>query len=62
MKHLINTTMHGIGGFFILVGFILCLGAAGNSDLGIELSEVFRLAMAGMAICICGAFLAWWRV
>ena len=62
MKHILNTTIHGTGYLFFMIGFILCIGAAGNSDLGVELTEVFRLAMAGLAACLGGAFLAWWRV
>lgn len=62
MRQLINTTFHGIGYMFICIGFIICIGAAGNSDLGVDLSEVFRLAMAGVAACVGGLFLTRWTV
>lgn len=62
MKKMINTTFHGIGFVFILLGFIMCLGAAGNSDLGQPLVEVSRMLAAGLASCIGGGFLVWWTV
>ena len=62
MKKEINTFINGIGYLFFALGFIICIGAAGNSDLGVALSEVVRLAAAGAIACIGGAFLAWWKV
>ena len=59
MKHVFNTTVHGLGWLFFAWGFIICMGAAGNSDLGADMAEVVRLTAAGMAACIGGAFLAW---
>lgn len=62
MKHAFNTTVHGLGWLFFAWGFIICMGAAGNSDLGADMAEVVRLTAAGMAACIGGGFLTWWRV
>ena len=62
MKKMLNTTFHGIGFAFILLGFIMCLGAAGNADLGQPLADISRLLMAGLASAIGGGFLVWWKV
>ena len=56
-----NRIVHGIGALFFMVGWIMCIGAAGNSDLGLPLDEVMRYALAGITACAGGAFLAWWK-
>lgn len=62
MKHTLNTICHGTGALIFCIGFIICVGAAGNSDLGLPLDEVMRYALAGLTACVGGAFLAWWKV
>lgn len=62
MKKEFNAFVNGIGYLFFAWGFIICMGAAGNSDLGADMAEVVRLTAAGMAACIGGGFLTWWRV
>lgn len=62
MKHTINTIYHSIGYLLIFVGIILCIGGAGNSDLGMELSLVGRYEVSGLMMMFCGMFLTRWRV
>lgn len=62
MKQTINTTLHGIGYLFFMIGWIICLAAAGSADLGGEVADIMRMSMAGMVACVGGAFLAWWKV
>ena len=62
MKRTVNTILHGTGYLFFMIGFIICLGSAGNSDLGMPINEVARYALAGMTACVGGAFLAWWKI
>lgn len=62
MKQTLNQIYHGIGYLLFCIGFIICLGMAGNSDLGMELSQVMRYSICGVLMMVCGGFLAWWRV
>jgi len=62
MKKKLNTTFHGIGFAFVLLGCVLCLGAAENTDLGQPLADITRMLVAGLASCIGGGFLVWWNV
>ena len=62
MKRTLNTIYHGIGYLLICVGFIMCVGAGGNSDLGMEISMVVRYGLSGLATALTGLFLIWWRV
>lgn len=61
MRQTFNTIIHGVGALFFMVGFIMCIGAGGNCDLGLPLDEVMRYALAGLTACVGGAFLAWWK-
>jgi hypothetical protein len=58
----LNTIYHSIGYLLVCIGWIICLGVAGNSDLGMDLSLVMRYAMCGMAMMLIGFFLTRWRV
>ncbi|MBR2531068.1 MAG: hypothetical protein IKE56_00185 [Lachnospiraceae bacterium] len=62
MKALYNTMIHGIGYLFFMVGFILCMGAAGLADNNGVMNEITHYAIAGMASCLGGLFLIRWRV
>ncbi len=62
MKQTINTIYHGLGYLMICIGFIIIIGAGGNSDLGMELSMVGRYGISGLLTLLCGALLVWWRV
>lgn len=62
MKRLANEFAHGIGYLFLFAGFVLCIGAAGNSDLGMALDEVVRYMLAGLVACFGGFFLTRWRI
>lgn len=62
MKQTINTTIHGIGYLFVMVGFIMMVKAAGDADLSGTMSDIMRYSMAAIAAFIGGGFLAWWRV
>mgnify|MGYP007122051757 CR=1 FL=1 len=62
MKRTVNKILHGTGVLFFMVGFIICLGAAGNSDLEMPMDDVVRYALAGLTACVGGAFLAWWKI
>ena len=62
MKKTLNTIYHGIGYMLVCVGFIMCVGAGGNSDLGMELTMVARYGLSGLATALTGLFLIWWRV
>ena len=62
MKQTINTTIHGCGYLFFMIGFIILIRAAGDADLDDTVIDIMRCSMAGLAACIGGAFLAWWRV
>lgn len=54
MKHTINTFINGIGFLFVMVGFIMCLGAAGNCDLDYSMVDVIPYIKAGMVSVIGG--------
>ena len=62
MKKKFNTAFHGLGFAFILLGFVMCLGAAGNADLGVPLADISRMLAAGLTACLGGGFLVWWTV
>lgn len=62
MKNTLNTIFHGFGYLLFCIGFILCMGAAGNNDLGADLSQVLRIGLMGMSACVCGSFVAWWKI
>lgn len=62
MKHFINTAYHGIGCLLLCIGLIICLGMAGNSDLGMPLSMVMRYSVCGLLIMVFGLFLTRWKV
>ena len=62
MKNLINTTIHGIGYLFVMVGFIMMVKAAGDADLGGAMADVMHYSMAAIAAFIGGGFLTWWKV
>ena len=62
MKHTINTIYHGIGYLLIMVCLIICIGAAGNSDLGMDLAYVMRYMVSGLLTGATGLLLVWWKV
>lgn len=55
MRHTIST---GIGFAFVAVGFVLLLGAAGNSDLNYEMSEIIPYIKAGFVSMIGGLLIS----
>ena len=62
MRRTANTILHGIGCLLLCLGFIMMIGAAGNSDLGAEMGQVVRYETSGFLTLLCGAFLKWWRI
>lgn len=62
MKRTLNTIFHGAGYLLICLGFLMCLGAAGNSDLGMDMASVGRYGLSGLATALTGLFLIWWKV
>lgn len=62
MKHTLNTAFHGIGYLCIMVGFIMCLAAAGFADLDGAIIDIMRYSVAGLATALTGLFLTWWKV
>ena len=62
MKAFYNTTIHGIGYLCIMVGFIMCLAAAGFADLDGAIVDIMRYSVAGLATALTGLFLTWWKV
>lgn len=62
MRHTINTTIHGIGYLFVMIGFLMMIKAAGDADLDGAMVDIMRYSMAAIAAFIGGGFLTWWRV
>ena len=62
MKQLINTTVHGIGYLFVMIGFVMMVKAAGDADLSGTMADIMRYCMAAVAAFVGGGFLTWWRV
>lgn len=62
MKQTLNTFYHGVGYLLFCIGFIICLGMAGNSDLGMALNLVMRYSICGLLMMGCGVFLTRWHV
>ena len=62
MKHTINNIYHGLGAFLIMLGIVICIGASGNSDLGMEMGAVARYEVCGLLTVLTGGLLTWWRV
>lgn len=62
MKQTINTTIHGIGYLFVMVGFLMMVKAAGDADLSGTMSDIMRYSIAAIVAFIGGGFLTWWRV
>ena len=62
MRHTINTTIHGIGYLFVMIGFLMMVKAAGDADLSGTMSDIMRYSMAAIAAFIGGGFLTWWHV
>ena len=62
MKQTLNQIYHGIGYLLFLIGFIICLGMAGNADLGMDVSLVLRYSICGLLMMGCGLFLTRWQV
>ena len=62
MKAFYNTTIHGTGYLCIMVGFIMCIAAAGCSDMNGAIVDVLHYGLCGMAACLIGLFLTRWRV
>ena len=62
MKRTLNTIYHSIGFLLICVGWIIVIGMAGNSDLGMDLSLVMRYSICGLLMMGYGVFLTRWRV
>jgi len=62
MKHTINNIYHGLGAILVMLGIVICIGASGNSDLGMEMTAVARYEVCGLLTTLTGALLTWWRV
>lgn len=62
MRQTLNTIYHGLGYMMICTGWIIMIGTAGSSDLGMPLAEVTRCALAGLTACAGGVFLTWWKI
>ena len=62
MKQLINTTVHGVGYLFVMIGFVMMVKAAGDADLSGTMSDIMRYSMAAVTAFVGGGFLTWWRV
>lgn len=62
MRHTINTTIHGIGYLFVMIGFLMMIKAAGDADLDGAMVDIMRYSMAAIAAFIGGGFLTWWHV
>jgi hypothetical protein len=62
MKQTINTTIHGIGYLFVMVGFLMMVKAAGDADLAGTMSDIMRYSIAAIVAFIGGGFLTWWKV
>lgn len=62
MRRMLNRLYHMVGYALILLGFVFGIGAAGNSDLGVELSQVVRYILCGSAAISIGCFLTWWKI
>ena len=62
MKQTINSIYHAAGGILIALGFIACIEMAGDSDLGMELSQVIRCGVCGILMMATGLFLTRWKV
>ena len=62
MKQTINTTIHGIGYLFVMIGFLMMVKAAGDADLDGAMVDIMRYSMTAIAAFIGGGFLTWWRV
>lgn len=55
MRHTIS---NWIGFAFVAVGFVLLLGAAGNSDLNYEMSDIIPYIKAGFVSMIGGLLIS----
>ena len=62
MRQAINTTIHGIGYLFVMIGFLMMVKAAGDADLAGTMSDIMRYSIAAIVAFIGGGFLTWWRV
>lgn len=62
MKHTINNIYHGLGAILVMLGIVICIGASGNSDLGMDMVAVTRYEVCGLLTLLTGVFLTWWRV
>lgn len=62
MKRLYNTLTHGTGYLCIMIGFVMCMGAAGNADLDGAMIDILHYVMCGMAACLIGLLLTRWRI
>lgn len=62
MKQTLNQIYHGIGYLLICIGWIVIIGMAGNSDLGMALNLVMRYSICGLLMMGCGVFLSRWHV
>ena len=62
MKHTINTIYHRLGAMLVLIGIVVCVGASGNSDLGMDMVAVTRYVICGLLIILTGGLLTWWKV
>lgn len=62
MKQFINTTVHGVGYLFVMIGFVMMVKAAGDADLSGTMSDIMRYCMAAVTAFVGGGFLTWWRV
>ena len=62
MKHTLNTIYSGLGLLIFMIGFVMCVKAAGMADLGGDYNLLARYSYCGMLTCLTGFFIHRWRV
>lgn len=62
MRQTLNKIYSGIGLLIFMVGFVMCIKAAGMADLGDDLSLLARYSYCGLITCLTGLFIHRWRV
>lgn len=61
MKKTITNIVNGIGMMAIMIGFIVFVGAGGNSDLGKPMTDVYPYLIKGAAMMFIGIIMGWWK-
>ena len=62
MKMLYNSAIHGTGYLCILIGFIMCIAAAGCADLDGAMVDIIHYEICGLAAFLIGFFLTRWKI